>query len=125
MYTEDPSPRPETRGAKPVGILLLVIVLVLLLGFDQFREWGGRAYWNWKLPATMTEVSIVNALGEPDKRCTNEGACVQFLDAFVFRNPRPAFSTYFAYTEPFPLLPILVFFQDASGAVVAHDYGVN
>ena len=119
--SEDP---PHTRRLPgPVVAVLFALLIGLVIGFDSL--WGavGRAYYQRKIPAELTPGAIAAALGPPAKSCDRSEKCIEFLDAFIFRNPRPEFASYIAYTDHFPLLPVLVFFSDAHGRIVGYDFG--
>lgn len=121
---------PEPALHKPrlsglIGIALFALMLLFILGIDQIKQWGGRAYYERKLPKTLTEKSITEALGDPSKRCDTRPECMEFLNAFMFRKGVPQFSSYFTYAKHYPLLPMLVFFQDESGNIIGYDYGLN
>ena len=103
--------------------MAFVLVLVLILFFGFFTDWIGRMVFEQKIPATLTEAAIVQAMGQPDKRCVDSPECIDFLDAFIFKKPRPSFTEFFAYTDHYPLLPVLVFFVDEDGNILGYDYG--
>lgn len=120
---QEDAPRPFPAM---MWIVLIVILLGFIIGFDWIKEWGGRTYYEIKIPEQLSELNIVGALGEPDRKCDGSPECMKFLDSFVFKKGRPAqISSYLAYSEHYPLLPLLVFYKDQQGSILGYDYGLN
>lgn len=122
-------PENQVEAPRPFSILVWIVLFVVLIsfiiGFDRIKEWGGRVYYESKIPDQLTEQNIVAAFGEPDKKCDGDPECMKFLDPFIFQKKRPEFHSYFVYTEHYPLLPLLVFFEDEQGDILGYDFGLN
>ena len=116
---------PSRRFARIASVIALVVFFTLLLLFDQIKSWVGRNYYEQRMPSTITREAVAASFGEPDMQCPGKADCNDFLAAFVFTQPPPAHTSFFAYTNHFPLLPVLVFFQNESGAVVKYAYSRN
>ena len=118
---EHPRVRAAARAASFVAIFML---LVLLLGFDWLKDAAGRAYYETQMPATLTVAAVEGKFGAPDMTCDKIIECRKQLDPFLFHQGQPAqYAGYIAYRRHYPLLPLLVFFLDADGNVISHDYG--
>ena len=115
----------STPLTKATAAMAFALVLVGMLFFDSITNWAGRKYYQRLIPAELTENKIIESLGEPAKRCDAGPQCEEYLDAFVFQKDRPPHVAFFAYTDHYPLLPILVFFQDSRGQVIDYDFGKN
>jgi len=110
---------------KVVSLSLFMFVLLLIVGFDQVREWGGRYFFERKMPQYITQENVVNVFGKPDKSCVGNPKCDEYITPFVFRNKIPDYHSIFFYTKRYPILPIMIFFKDDKENIIGYDFGVR
>lgn len=123
MSDQPALPAESNRITKIAATGVFVFILALILGFDLAKDRVGRFYLERTIPQNPTTKSLVQSMGEPEKRCDSSKDCRDFLESFMFSKPIPNHTTFWAYTKHYPMVPILVFYFNESEEVTEYDFG--
>lgn len=126
--TDDPNveiPAEEKSPWAKLGALLLIMVLlVAVVGFEMLKDKAGRYYLERKIPSPLTKEKVIETFGTPDKICGVDAPCLQHIKGITFFSKSiPEFASFMEYHERYPILPIMVFYLDDAGNISGYDFG--